>query len=70
MKIAGVIVAIILFIYSILLIGQIWGDWMKWSTFIKVSITAGIVVVAIGIIALILREIFEEKTLKDNNFLD
>jgi len=70
MKVAGIIVALILSIYTILLIGQIWGDWMEWSNFIKLTITAGVTVVAIGIIALIWRELIEEKELKKDNFID
>ena len=70
MKIAGIIVALILFIYAVLLIGQVWGNWMEWSNFIKLTITAGVIIVAVGIIALIWRELIEEKELKRDNFID
>jgi len=70
MKIAGVIVAVIIFIYAIIFVGQIWGNWMQWSNFIKLTITASVIVVAIGIIALILRELIEEKKLQKDNYID
>ncbi len=70
MKIAGIITAVILFVYAILLIGQIWGEWMKWGDFIKLTVTAGVIVAAVGIIALIWRELVEEKELKKDNFID
>jgi len=70
MKIAGIVVASILFIYAILLIGQIWGNWMEWGNFIKLTITAGVLIVSIGIIALIWRELIEEKDLKRDNYID
>ena len=70
MKIAGLITAAILAIFAILLIGQLWGEWFKWGTFIKISITLAVIVVAIGIIALILRELVEEKKLKREDYID
>jgi uncharacterized membrane protein len=70
MKVAGIVVAVILFVYAILAVGQIWGHWFDWDNFIKLTITAGIVVVAVGIIALIWRELIEEKELKRDNFID
>ncbi len=70
MKIAGLITAVILFVYTILLIGQIWGGWMKWGVFVKVTITAGATIIATGVIALIWRELIEEKELKKDNFID
>ncbi len=70
MRVAGIISAIILFIYSLLLIGQLWGSWMDWDKFIKVTITALVLVVSTGIIALIYRELIEEKKLKKDNYID
>ena len=70
MKVAGIVTALILFIYAILLIGQLWGSWMEWSNFIKLTISAGVIIVAVGIIALIYRELIEEKELRKDNFID
>jgi len=70
MKIAGIIVAVTLFVYAIVLMGQIWGSWMEWGNFIKLTISASVTVVVIGIIALIYRELIEEKELKKDDFID
>lgn len=70
LKIAGFTLAAMLGIYAILVIGQIWGNWFAWDTFIKISITLGVGALAIGIIALIFREISEDKELKKDNFID
>ena len=70
MKLAGILTAIILLIYTVLLIGQLWGSWMAWGNFIKLTITLGVIVVVIGIIALIYKELIEEKELKKDNFID
>jgi len=70
MKLAGIVTAIILFVYAIVLVGQIWGSWMKWSSFIKLTITAGVIIVAVGIIALIYRELIQERSLKKDNYID
>jgi len=70
MQVAGIITAIILFIYTILLIGQIWGNWMSFENFIKLTISAGVAVISIGIIALIYKELVEEKEYKKDNFID
>jgi len=70
MQIAGIAVAVILGLYAILLIGQIWGEWLEWKLFFKISVTAAVLVVAIGIIAIILKEILKEKELKKEKYLD
>jgi len=70
LKVAGIISSVILFVYAILLIGQIWGHWMDWSVFVKLTITAAAVIVTVGIIAIIYKELAEEKELKKEDFLD
>ena len=70
MKIAGLLTAAILALFAILLIGQLWGNWFAWETFIKLTISLGVTVVAVGIIALIWRELEKEKTLKKEDYID
>ncbi len=70
MKVAGVLTATILAIFAILLIGQLWGDWFEWGTFIKITITLGVTVIAIGVIALIWRELEKEQIYKKEDFID
>ncbi len=70
MKIAGLLTAAILAIFAILLIGQLWGEWFEWNTFIKITISLGVTIVAVGIIALIWRELEKEKIYKKEDFID
>ncbi|ADV46483.1 hypothetical protein [Nitratifractor salsuginis] len=70
MQIAGYLVALIIGLYAILLVGQIWDEWLEWKLFFKISVTAAVAVVAIGIVAMILKEIFKEKELKKEKYLD
>ncbi len=70
MQIASISIAMILGLYAILLIGQVWGEWLEWAIFLKISFTVIVLVVSIGIIALILKELLKEKELKDKKFLD
>ena len=70
MQIAGILVAIILSAYGVLLIGQIWNEWLEWKTFFKITLTAGVLVVVIGIVAIIIKEMLKEKELKKEKYLD
>jgi len=70
MQIAGIAVAVILGLYAILLIGQVWDQWLEWKLFFKISVTAAVLVVVIGIVAIILKEILKEKELKKEKYLD
>ncbi len=70
MQIAGIITALILAVSGVLLIGQIWDQWLEWKIFIKITISAAVTVVVIGIVAIILNEIYKERELKKQNYLD
>ena len=70
MQIAGILVALILALYAVLLVGQIWGEWLEWKLFFKITVTAAVAVVTIGIVAIILKEILKEKELKKEKYLD
>ena len=70
MKIAGITTAVILLIYTVILIGQLWASWISWSNFIKLTITLGVIIIVVGIVALIWRELVEEKQLKKDNYID
>lgn len=70
LQIAGALVALILSVYAVLLIGQIWDHWMEWSTFIKLSITAAVLVAVIGIVAMIWHESAKEREMKKEKYLD
>jgi small neutral amino acid transporter SnatA (MarC family) len=70
MKIASTISGIILALYAVFLLIWLWGDSVSWETFIKTSITAGVIIVATMGLALIYREYIEEKSMKEEKYLD
>ena len=70
MKIASLITGVILALFAILLLAQMWGNVMPWDLFIKLSITAFVIIVVTFGLALLYREYIEEKTMKDEKYLD
>jgi len=64
------ITGIIFALFGILLLVQIWGNVMPWETFIKLGITAAVIIVVTFGLAMLYREYMEEKTMKDENYLD
>ena len=69
MKFASMITGVILAMYAVFLIAQLWGSVVSWTVFTKVTITAAVVVTVLGL-ALLYREYIEEKSMKDDNYLD
>jgi len=70
MKIASIITGVILLAYAIFALVWLWGSSISWTTFIKVTITAAVIVVAVLGIALLYREYIEERSMKEEKFLD
>ena len=70
MKIASIITGIVLAAYAVFTLVWLWGSTISWATFIKVSITAAVVVVAVLGLAMLYREYVEEKEMKKDGFLD
>jgi len=70
MKIAGIIISILLASWVVLTIARVWGDVISWSNYIKVTITFGLLAIAVGIIALIIREFITEKEMKKDKYID
>ena len=70
MKIASIITGIIFAAFAILLLVQMWGSVMPWETFMKLAVTAGVVIVVTFGLAMLYREYIEEKTMKDEKYLD
>ena len=70
MKIASMITGIILAAYAVFALVWLWGTAISWTTFIKVSITSAVVVVAVLGLAMLYREYIEEKEMKKEGFLD
>jgi len=70
MKIASIITGVIFAAFAILLLVQMWGSVMPWETFMKLAVTAGVIIVVTLGLALLYREYIEEKTMKDEKYLD
>ena len=70
MKIASIITGVILAAYAIFALVWLWGTAISWATFVKVTITAGVIVIAVLGLALLYREYVEEKEMKKEGYLD
>ena len=70
MKIASLITGIIFALFAILLLVQMWGNVMPWDVFMKLAVTAGVIIVVTFGLAMLYREYIEEKTMKDEKYLD
>ena len=70
MKIASMVTGVIFALFAILLLVQMWGNVMPWEVFMKLSVTAGVIIVVTFGLALLYREYIEEKSMKEDNYLD
>jgi len=70
MKIASLITGVIFALFAILLLVQMWGNVMPWEVFIKLALTSGVIIVVTFGLAMLYREYIEEKTMKDEKYLD
>lgn len=70
MKIASIISGIVFVLYALLLLAQLWAEVVSWSIFMKLTITACVVIVVAFGVALLYREYIEEKSMKDDKYLD
>ena len=70
MKIASIITGVIFAVFAILLLVQMWGNVMPWEVFMKLAVTAGVIIIVTFGLALLYREYIEEKSMKDEKYLD
>ena len=70
MKLASIITGVILALYAVFLLAQLWGAVVSWNIFIKITITAAVVVVVTLGLAMLYREYIEEKSMKEDKYLD
>ncbi len=70
MKIASIVSGIVFALYAVLLLVWLWGDNISWETFVKVSITAAVIIIVTMGLALLYREYIEEKEMKKEKYLD
>lgn len=67
----GVICALFISIlWSVLAILQLWFSILDTDVFVKLTVTAGILLVIIMIVTLVIREYLSDKQLKKDGFLD
>lgn len=70
MKIASIISGTVFVFYAILLLLQLWIEVVSWTVFVKLTITACVLIVVTFGVALLYREYIEEKRMKDEHFID
>lgn len=70
MKIASVVSGVVFVLYAILLLVQLWGEVLAWATFMKLTVSAGVIIVVMFGVALLYREYIEEKSMIDDKYLD
>ncbi len=70
MKIASIISGIVLAVYAIMFLVQIWMEAMSWTLFFKWTLTAAVIIVVTFGLALLYREYVEEKEMKKEKYLD
>ena len=70
MKIASIISGVVFVLYAILLLLQLWMDIVSWTIFVKLTITAGVMIIVTFGVALLYREYIEEKSMKDDKYID
>ena len=70
MKIASIISGLVFAIYAILLLVQVWSEAMSWMIFFKLTLTAVVIIVVTFGLAMLYREYIEEKSMKDDNYID
>ena len=70
MKLASIITGAVLVLYAVFGLVQLWMTVVSWATFVKVSITAAVIVIATLGLAMLYREYIEEKSMKEDKYLD
>ncbi len=70
MKVASIITGAVLILYSVFGLLQLWMTVVSWATFVKITVTAAVIVVATLGLAMLYREYIEEKTMKEDKYLD
>jgi hypothetical protein len=69
MKIASSISGLVVFLYTIVLLFQLWGEGISADIFLKLTISSVIIVVVLMGLALMYREYIEEKSMRDDDYI-
>ena len=70
MRWASIITGTVLVLYAIFGLIQLWMTVVSWATFMKISITAVVIIIATLGLAMLYREYIEEKSMKEDKYLD
>jgi membrane protein YdbS with pleckstrin-like domain len=71
MKVASIISGVVFLVYAIILLVQVWTmDAMSWETFIKLTITAGVIIIVTFGLAMLYREYIQESEMKKDKYID
>ena len=70
MRVASIVVGVIVALYSMLLLFQVWGSGVSADIFVKITISALVLVVVIFGLAVLYREYVLEKKMHDEGYLD
>ena len=70
MKIAGIISIVLIVIYALIAMTQLWFEWLDLQTFIKISITFAVVIGVTVVVALIRREYINDEVMRKNKQID
>ena len=70
MKIASIISGLVFAVYAILLLVQVWSEAMSWAVFMKLTVTAAVIIVVTFGLAMLYREYVEEKSMRDDKYID
>ena len=70
MKVASIVSGTVFAIYAVLLLVQIWSEAISWEVFLKLTVTAAVIIVATFGLAMLYREYVEEKSMRDDKYID
>ncbi len=70
MKIASIISGVIFALFAVLLLVQVWAEPLSWAIFIKLTITAAVIIIVTFGLAMLYREYIEEKQMKEDKYID
>jgi len=70
MKVASIISGLVFAVYAILLLVQVWSEAMSWTVFLKLTVTAAVIIVVTFGLAMLYREYVEEKSMRDDKYID
>jgi len=70
MKLASIFSGAVFAMYAVVLLLQIWASVMSWTTFFKLTISSAVIIMVVFGLAMLFREYVEEKSMKENDYID